>query len=145
RPSALHELRPRRARVSGPEAAASRRSMNVAGIAVGGQAPLVLLAGPRVIESETLVIETAQAFKEAAEAESVQLIFKASFDRANRTSGGSFRGIAFERGLAVLERVRGELGLPVLTDVHEHTPLAEAAAVVDVLQTPALLSRQTDF
>lgn len=119
--------------------------MNVAGIEVGGQAPLVLIAGPCVIESETLVIETAQALKETAAAASVPLIFKASFDKANRTSGGSFRGIGFERGLAVLERVRGELGLPVLTDVHEHTPLAEVAAVVDVLQTPALLSRQTDF
>jgi 2-dehydro-3-deoxyphosphooctonate aldolase (KDO 8-P synthase) len=119
--------------------------MNVAGIEVGGQAPLVLIAGPCVVESEALALEVAQALKETAAACGVPLIFKASFDKANRTSSGTFRGIGFERGLAALARVRRELGVPVLTDVHERTPLDEVAAAVDVLQTPAMLCRQTDF
>jgi 2-dehydro-3-deoxyphosphooctonate aldolase (KDO 8-P synthase) len=119
--------------------------MRLAQIEVGQNTPLFLIAGPCVIESEHLVLSTAERLKEIAAALAVPLVFKASFDKANRSSLGGFRGIGFERGLRVLERVKRELGLPVLTDVHESTPLAEVAEVVDVLQTPALLCRQTDF
>jgi 2-dehydro-3-deoxyphosphooctonate aldolase (KDO 8-P synthase) len=119
--------------------------MRLAGIEVGPQTPLFLIAGPCVIESEELVMTTAERLKAIAAKLEMPLIFKASFDKANRSSVGGFRGIGLERGLRILERVRLELDIPVLTDVHEDTPLDEVAAVVDVLQTPALLCRQTDF
>jgi 2-dehydro-3-deoxyphosphooctonate aldolase (KDO 8-P synthase) len=119
--------------------------MRLAGIEVGPQTPLFLIAGPCVIESEEVVMTTAERLKAIAAKLEMPLIFKASFDKANRSSVGSFRGIGVERGLRILERVRLELDVPVLTDVHEDTPLDEVAAVVDVLQTPALLCRQTDF
>jgi 2-dehydro-3-deoxyphosphooctonate aldolase (KDO 8-P synthase) len=119
--------------------------MRLAGIEVGPQTPLFLIAGPCVIESEELVMTTAERLKAIAAKLEMPLIFKASFDKANRSSVGGFRGIGIERGLRILERVRLELDVPVLTDVHEGTPLDEVAAVVDVLQTPALLCRQTDF
>jgi 2-dehydro-3-deoxyphosphooctonate aldolase (KDO 8-P synthase) len=119
--------------------------MKLAGFEVGPKAPLFLIAGPCVIESEELVLNTAERLKSITAKLAMPLVFKASFDKANRSSTASFRGLGVERGLRVLERVRLELGVPVLTDVHEDTPLDEVAAVVDVLQTPALLCRQTDF
>jgi len=119
--------------------------MKLAGFEVGAQTPLFLIAGPCVIESEALVMSTAERLKDITTKLDVSLVFKASFDKANRSSIGGFRGLGMERGLRVLERVRRELGLAVLTDVHEDSPLDEVAAVVDVLQTPALLCRQTDF
>ncbi len=119
--------------------------MKLLGFTVGEREPLFLIAGPCVIESENLVLDTAERLKEIAARLAVPLVFKASFDKANRSSVGGFRGLGLERGLRALERVRRELGVPVLTDVHERTPLDEVAAVVDVLQTPALLCRQTDF
>ena len=119
--------------------------MRLAGFEAGPRSPLFLIAGPCVIESEALVMDTAERLKSVTAALDVPFVFKASFDKANRSSKESFRGLGVERGLRVLERVRLELGVPVLTDVHERTPLDEVAAVVDVLQTPALLCRQTDF
>ncbi|MHB8920555.1 MAG: 3-deoxy-8-phosphooctulonate synthase [Halothiobacillus sp.] len=112
---------------------------------VGLDQPLFLIAGPCVIESETLAQETAGALKEMAAALGIPFIYKSSFDKANRSSGASFRGPGLEQGLAILERVKAVIGVPVLTDVHEDTPLNEVAAVVDVLQTPAFLCRQTNF
>jgi 2-dehydro-3-deoxyphosphooctonate aldolase (KDO 8-P synthase) len=119
--------------------------MRLAGFEVGPKTPLFLIAGPCVIESEALVMSTAERLKEITADLGVPLVFKASFDKANRSSARSFRGLGLERGLRILERVRSELAIAVLTDVHEGTPLDEVAAVVDVLQTPALLCRQTDF
>jgi 2-dehydro-3-deoxyphosphooctonate aldolase (KDO 8-P synthase) len=119
--------------------------MRLAGFEVGSKAPLFLIAGPCVIESEALVMGMAERLKEITAGLDMPFVFKASFDKANRSSAASFRGLGLERGLRILERVRSELDVPVLTDVHEDTPLDEVAAVVDVLQTPALLCRQTDF
>ncbi len=107
--------------------------------------PLFLIAGPCVIESEQLVIDTAGALKEMCAELSVPFIYKASFDKANRSSARSFRGPGMEEGLRILSEVRKKIGVPVLTDVHEDTPLNEVASVVDVLQTPAFLCRQTNF
>jgi len=107
--------------------------------------PFFLIAGPCVVEGEGLTLEIASKLKEISSKLSINLIFKASFDKANRSSGASFRGPGMEEGLRVLAEVKRQLGLPVLTDVHEDTPLAEAAEVVDVLQTPAFLCRQTNF
>jgi 2-dehydro-3-deoxyphosphooctonate aldolase (KDO 8-P synthase) len=112
---------------------------------VGPQEPLFLIAGPCVIESEALVLDTAATLKAITAELGIPFIFKASFDKANRTSHESFRGPGLEEGLRILARVRDDLGVPVLTDVHEDTPLDEVAAVVDVLQTPAFLCRQTNF
>ncbi|NNM62702.1 MAG: 3-deoxy-8-phosphooctulonate synthase [Steroidobacteraceae bacterium] len=112
---------------------------------VGLDRPLLLIAGPCVIESEQLVLDVAGALRETTRALGVPFVFKASFDKANRSSRASFRGPGLEGGLKALERVRAEIGVPVLTDVHEDTPLAEVASVVDVLQTPAFLCRQTNF
>ena len=119
--------------------------MQLCGFEAGGERPFFLIAGPCVIESESLVLETAATLRDMTRELGVPFIFKASFDKANRTSAGSYRGPGLEAGLAILERVRRELGVPVLTDVHEDTPLAEVASVVDVLQTPAFLCRQTNF
>jgi len=119
--------------------------MRLAGFEVGAKTPLFLIAGPCVIESEELVMSTAERLKAITAALGVPFVFKASFDKANRSSLTGFRGLGLERGLRILERVRSDLAIPVLTDVHEDTPLDEVAAVVDVLQTPALLCRQTDF
>jgi 2-dehydro-3-deoxyphosphooctonate aldolase (KDO 8-P synthase) len=118
--------------------------MKLASFEVGPDRPLFLIAGPCVIESEMLVVEVAGRLRELTSALRVPFIFKASFDKANRSSRSSFRGPGIDAGLKILGRVR-ELGVPVLTDVHEDTPLAEVAAVVDVLQTPAFLCRQTNF
>jgi 2-dehydro-3-deoxyphosphooctonate aldolase (KDO 8-P synthase) len=119
--------------------------MNLAGIEVGLDRPLFLIAGPCVIESEALVHEVAGRLREITSALRMPLVFKASFDKANRSSGTSFRGPGLDAGLKVLQSVQRQFGLPVLTDVHEDTPIEEVAAVVDVLQTPAFLCRQTNF
>lgn len=119
--------------------------MKLLNFTVGLDQPLFLIAGPCVIESETLAQETAGALKEMAAALGVPFIYKSSFDKANRSSGHSFRGPGLEQGLKILEGVKRTIGVPVLTDVHEDTPLNEVASVVDVLQTPAFLCRQTNF
>ncbi|MGC8697716.1 MAG: 3-deoxy-8-phosphooctulonate synthase [Halothiobacillus sp.] len=119
--------------------------MNLLNFNVGLNQPLFLIAGPCVIESETLAQETAGALKAMAEQLGIPFIYKSSFDKANRSSGSSFRGPGLAQGLAILERVKQIIKVPVLTDVHEDTPLNEVAAVVDVLQTPAFLCRQTNF
>jgi 2-dehydro-3-deoxyphosphooctonate aldolase (KDO 8-P synthase) len=119
--------------------------MKLAGFEVGIEQPLFLIAGPCVIESEALVQEVAGTLKEVTAALGMPLIFKASFDKANRSSRSSFRGPGVDAGLKALQSVQKLFGLPVLTDVHEDTPIEEVAAVVDVLQTPAFLCRQTNF
>ena len=119
--------------------------MKLAGFEVGIDRPLFLIAGPCVVESQALVQEVAGTLKEVTDALGIPLIFKASFDKANRSSGSSFRGPGLESGLKALQSVQQQFKLPVLTDVHEDTPIAEVAAVVDVLQTPAFLCRQTNF
>jgi 2-dehydro-3-deoxyphosphooctonate aldolase (KDO 8-P synthase) len=119
--------------------------LQLSGFEVGGGQPLFLIAGPCVIESQALVEEVAGQLKALTTRLQVPYIFKASFDKANRSSRASFRGPGLAAGLKILEHVRRSLGVPVLTDVHEDTPLAEVAAVVDVLQTPAFLCRQTNF
>jgi 2-dehydro-3-deoxyphosphooctonate aldolase (KDO 8-P synthase) len=119
--------------------------MNLCGFDVGLDKPFFLIAGPCVVESEQLQIDTAGALKDITGRLGVNFIFKSSFDKANRTSGKSFRGLGMEEGLRILGEVKKQLGVPVLTDVHEYTPFDEVAEVVDVLQTPAFLCRQTDF
>jgi 2-dehydro-3-deoxyphosphooctonate aldolase (KDO 8-P synthase) len=119
--------------------------MRLNGHEVGERAPLFLIAGPCVIESQALCEEVAGRLKEITDALKMPYIFKASYDKANRSSRASFRGPGIEAGLKTLESVRRAVGVPVLTDVHEDSPLAEVAAVVDVLQTPAFLCRQTNF
>jgi 2-dehydro-3-deoxyphosphooctonate aldolase (KDO 8-P synthase) len=119
--------------------------MRLCGTEVGLEHPLFLIAGPCVIESETLAQETAGQLKELTDRLGIPFIYKSSFDKANRSSIDGFRGLGIEAGLKILEGVRERIGVPVLTDVHEDTPLAEVAAVVDVLQTPAFLCRQTNF
>ncbi len=119
--------------------------MRLAGAEVGNHRPLFLIAGPCVIESATLVEEVAGRLQQIATSLQLPLVFKASFDKANRSSARSFRGPGLAQGMKILEAVRQRFGLPVLTDVHEDTPVGEVAAVVDVLQTPAFLCRQTGF
>jgi len=119
--------------------------MKIAGHEVGSGQPLFLIAGPCVLESESLALETAAELRRICEPLEIPLVFKSSFDKANRTSAASFRGPGLHEGLRILEKVRREVGLPVLTDVHEDTPIDEVASVVDVLQTPAFLVRQTTF
>ncbi|AGM40975.1 2-dehydro-3-deoxyphosphooctonate aldolase [Spiribacter salinus M19-40] len=119
--------------------------MHVAGRPVGLDQPLFLIAGPCVVESSALTLEIAGSLAEMAQARNIGFIFKASYDKANRSSAGSYRGPGIEAGLRALETVRSALQVPVLTDVHEASPLDEVAAVVDWLQTPAFLCRQTDF
>jgi len=119
--------------------------MRLCGVDVGIDQPLFLMAGPCVIESEALAMETAGRLKEICERLNVAFIYKSSFDKANRSSLSSFRGLGIEAGLKILQKVRSELQLPVVTDVHEDTPLNEVADAVDVLQTPAFLCRQTNF
>ncbi|MCP5423650.1 MAG: 3-deoxy-8-phosphooctulonate synthase [Gammaproteobacteria bacterium] len=119
--------------------------MKLCGFEVGLERPLFLIAGPCVIESEQLALESAGRLKEITERLGIPFIYKSSFDKANRTSHQSYRGPGLEEGLRILETVKSEIKVPVLTDVHEDTPLAEVAAVVDVLQTPAFLCRQTNF
>jgi 2-dehydro-3-deoxyphosphooctonate aldolase (KDO 8-P synthase) len=119
--------------------------MRLCGFEVGLDRPLFLIAGPCAIESRELAIETAGQLKEIAASLRVPFVYKSSFDKANRSSGASFRGPGLDGGLRILDDVRREVGVPVLTDVHDVDQIAPVAAVVDVLQTPAFLCRQTDF
>ncbi len=119
--------------------------MELCGFEVGLDCPLFLIAGPCVIESEQLALDTAGRLKEITSTLGIPFIYKSSFDKANRTALSSYRGPGIEAGLQILEQVKQQVGVPVLTDVHEDTPLGEVAAVVDVLQTPAFLCRQTNF
>jgi 2-dehydro-3-deoxyphosphooctonate aldolase (KDO 8-P synthase) len=119
--------------------------MQIAGQDIGRSAPLFFIAGPCVIESEALALETAEALRAIAQRLGVLLLYKSSFDKANRSSGASYRGPGMDEGLRILEKVRGQTGLPVLTDVHNPEQVRAAADVVDMLQTPAFLARQTDL
>ncbi len=119
--------------------------MKLLNFKIGLDQPFFLLAGPCVIESESLILDTAHELKAITTKLGIPFIFKSSFDKANRSSGKSFRGLGIEKGLAILEKVKKEVGVPVVTDVHENTPFHEVSTVVDVLQTPAFLCRQTDF
>ena len=119
--------------------------MKLCNFEVGLDQPFFLMAGPCVIESEQLAMDTAGELRDICKELSIPFIYKSSFDKANRSSTSSFRGPGIEKGLAILEKVRRELLVPIVTDVHEDTPLEEVASVVDVLQTPAFLCRQTNF
>jgi 2-dehydro-3-deoxyphosphooctonate aldolase (KDO 8-P synthase) len=119
--------------------------MKLCGFDIGLDQPFFLIAGPCVVESEQLQMDTAGTLKEITASLGIPFIFKSSFDKANRSSGTSFRGPGRDKGLEILAKVKRELGLPVLTDVHTEDDITEAAKVVDVLQTPAFLCRQTDF
>lgn len=119
--------------------------MHLCGHEVGLDRPVFLIAGPCAIESEGLAMETAASLKQMTQELGIPFIYKSSFDKANRSSSASFRGPGIEEGLRILAKVRDELQVPVITDVHEDTPMDEVADVVDVLQTPAFLCRQTDF
>ncbi len=118
---------------------------SLCGFKIGLTQPFFLIAGPCVIESEALALDTAGKLKEITTRLQIPFIYKSSFDKANRTSTASFRGLGLDEGLRILQTVKQQIGVPVLTDVHEDTPLAEVASVVDVLQTPAFLVRQTNF
>ncbi len=119
--------------------------MKLAGHHIGNQQPLFLMAGPCVIESESMAMDVATTMKLVCGDLGIPYVFKASFDKANRTSGQAKRGLGIAEGLRILAKVKTEVGVPVLTDVHDATPIEEVADVVDVLQTPAFLVRQTDF
>ena len=119
--------------------------MKLCGFDVGLDRRFFLIAGPCVIESEQSALDIAGTLKEITGSLGIPFIYKSSFDKANRTSGSSFRGLGMEKGLAILAKVRKEIGVPVLTDVHDISEIASVAAVVDVMQTPAFLCRQTDF
>ncbi|MGB5456839.1 MAG: 3-deoxy-8-phosphooctulonate synthase, partial [Gammaproteobacteria bacterium] len=119
--------------------------MQICGFKAGLDQPLFLIAGPCVIETEQLAMDTSAELKALTERLGINFIYKSSFDKANRSAGSSFRGPGIEQGLRILQRVKDEAGVPVITDVHEDTPIDEVADVVDVLQTPAFLCRQTNF
>ncbi|MEJ5210046.1 MAG: 3-deoxy-8-phosphooctulonate synthase [Burkholderiales bacterium] len=119
--------------------------MKLCGFDAGLEHPLFLIAGPCVIESRQLALDTAGALKEICGELGIPFIYKSSYDKANRSSGASFRGLGMAQGLKILDEVRSQIGVPVLTDVHTEAEIPEVAAVVDVLQTPAFLCRQTDF
>jgi len=119
--------------------------MKLCDFEVGLDRPLFLMAGPCVIESEQLALDTAGELQQICRQLGIPFIYKSSFEKANRSSSQSYRGLGIDKGLAILEKVRSTLSVPVVTDVHENTPLAEVASVVDVMQTPALLCRQTSF
>jgi 2-dehydro-3-deoxyphosphooctonate aldolase (KDO 8-P synthase) len=119
--------------------------MKLCGAVVGNQRPFFLIAGPCVVESESLALDTAGMLKEMTDRLGIHFIYKSSFDKANRTSETAFRGLGIEEGLRILALVKSSIGVPILTDVHDDSPLEEVASVVDVLQTPAFLCRQTNF
>ena len=119
--------------------------MKLCGFEVGLRQPFFLISGPCVVESRELAMESAGQLKEITDRLGIPFIYKSSYDKANRSSIGSFRGLGIEAGLAILADVKREIGVPVLTDVHEDSPMDEVASVVDVLQTPAFLCRQTNF
>ena len=112
---------------------------------IGIDQPFFLISGPCVIESESLAMKSAETLKKVTDDLGINFIYKSSYDKANRSSTGSFRGLGVEEGLRILQKVKDEIGVPVLTDVHEDTPLDEVACVVDMMQTPAFLVRQTNF
>ena len=120
-------------------------NMDLCGFKIGNDKPFFLIAGTCVIESKESAIETAGRLKEITSDLGISFIYKSSFDKANRSSNSSFRGLGIEKGLKILQEVKQKINVPVLTDVHEYTPLNEVATVVDILQTPAFLCRQTDF
>jgi len=119
--------------------------MKLCGFEVGLDKPLFLIAGPCVVESRHMAIDTAESLKEITASLGIPFIYKSSYDKANRSSGKSYRGLGMDKGLEILAEVRKKVGVPVLTDVHDKDDIAEVAATVDVLQTPAFLCRQTDF
>ena len=119
--------------------------MKLCGFDVGLDQPFFLFAGPCVIESEAMALDTAGQLKEITGRLGIPFVYKSSFDKANRSSMNSFRGMGMEEGLRILQKVKDQIGVPVITDVHEDTPMDEVASVVDVLQTPAFLCRQTNF
>ncbi|MEE9425463.1 MAG: 3-deoxy-8-phosphooctulonate synthase [Methylococcales bacterium] len=119
--------------------------MELCGFEVGLDRPFFLIAGPCVIESEQLALDTAGYLKELTSELGISFIYKSSFDKANRSSLESFRGLGFDQGMAILDKVKTQIGVPVLSDVHEDTPIDQVAEVLDVLQTPAFLCRQTNF
>jgi 2-dehydro-3-deoxyphosphooctonate aldolase (KDO 8-P synthase) len=119
--------------------------MKLCGFDIGLERPFFLIAGPCVIESEQLQMDTAGTLKEITTSLGIPFIFKSSFDKANRSSGSTFRSPGLDKGLEILAKVKRELGVPVLTDIHDESQIAQVAGVVDVLQTPAFLCRQTDF
>ncbi len=119
--------------------------MKLCGFEVGLDRPLFVIAGPDTLESEQLCLDVAGKLKEHTQKLGMPYIFKGSFDKANRTSGKSYRGPGMDEGLKILQKVKDKIGVPVITDVHEDTPLKEVASVVDVIQTPAFLCRQTNF
>lgn len=119
--------------------------MKLCGFDIGLNQPFFLIAGPCVVESEQMQMDTAGTLKEITSSLGIPFIFKSSFDKANRTSEAAYRGLGMQKGLEILAKVRREIGVPVLTDIHREDQISEVAAVVDVLQTPALLCRQTDF
>ena len=119
--------------------------MKICGFSVGLNHPIFLISGPCVIESEELSLETAGILKEITQKLDMPFVYKSSFDKANRSSEKSFRGLGIDEGLKILEKIKKEIDVPVLTDVHEDTPIDEVASVVDILQTPAFLCRQTNF
>jgi len=119
--------------------------MKLCGFEAGLDQPFFLIAGTCVIESEQMALDTAGFLKEITSELNIPFVYKSSFDKANRSSHDSFRGPGLEKGLQILQKVKDQIGVPVLTDVHEDTPLAEVASVVDIMQTPAFLSRQTNF
>src|SRR5574338_1615245 len=140
RPCAMHRCSRKRRRDDG-----WGLEVKLCGFEVGLDEPLFLIAGPCVVESEQLQLDAAGRLKEITGRLGIPFIFKSSFDKANRTSSKSFRGLGMEEGLRILGEVKKQIGVPVLTDVHEYTPFDEVAEVVDVLQTPAFMCRQTDF
>jgi len=119
--------------------------MDLCGFEVGLDQPLFLLAGPCIIESEQMALNTASELKNITHALGIPFVFKSSFDKANRSSIDSFRGLGIAEGLRILQKVKDEIGVPVITDVHEDTPIDEVADIVDIIQTPAFLCRQTNF
>jgi 2-dehydro-3-deoxyphosphooctonate aldolase (KDO 8-P synthase) len=119
--------------------------MKLCGFEAGLDHPFFLIAGTCVIESEQMALDTAGYLKEITDELNIPFVYKSSFDKANRSSHDTFRGPGLEKGLQILQKVKDQIGVPVLTDVHEDTPLAEVASVVDIMQTPAFLSRQTNF
>ncbi len=122
-----------------------RGSVKICHFEVGLEQPLFIIAGPCVIESEQLALDTAGYLKEVTDALDIHFIYKSSFDKANRTSGKSFRGLGLEKGLQILDKVKQQIDVPILSDVHEDTPLEELVDIIDILQTPAFLCRQTNF
>lgn len=119
--------------------------MKINNLQVSNEAPFIFIAGPCVVENETIALQSAEFLKKITEGLHIPYIYKSSFAKANRSSNSGFRGLEFSRALAILAKVKEQFGLPILTDVHEYTPLDEVTEVADVLQTPAFLCRQTEF